>query len=426
MAAAQAADARRRAELKKFKALTTGLLGIAALMFLSCEWALHHGHTEWWIQLVRAGSEAGMVGGLADWFAVTALFRKPMGLPIPHTNLVSEKKDQIGESLTEFVADNFLNTESIVEKVEAADVAGKLGEWLRAEDNAARVGAEAGDLVATVVTKVDPDEAATVIQKVLIEKLAEPEWAPPAGRLIGALHEEGYTDPVIEEIAQWLHKKALTAAPLIDRILAQRAPAWAPAVVNELIVNFAGDKVHRELVDWTAQVAADPQHEARRAVHDFLAKFSVSLQEDPALIARIEGLKSDIMGSSTVVAAPRLLWEKMAEFLIEEASNPESFLRLKIVQLAKGWGEKLSEDPLLRRKVNDRVIAVAGVLVDRYAGEITGIIGEKIAEWPAQDAAEKIEVLVGKDLQYIRINGTVVGALAGMGIFIISTLLFGS
>lgn len=420
------ADLARRRELKKFKIFTTGLLVLAAVIFLAAEWALRAGHTELWIRLVKAGAEAGMVGGLADWFAVTALFRRPMGLPIPHTNLVAQKKDQIGESLTEFVATNFLNTESIVAKVRDAQVAAKVGEWLNEGDHARRVSAEAGELLANVVRRVDDDAAAAALKRIVVDKLAEPEWAPPAGNLLESLHREGYTDPVIDEISQWLHKKALGSQDLIERLLAQRAPEWAPRFVNELVVDFAGDKVYQELTAWTAALAADPNHEARVAVRNFLENFARNLQEDPALIARIEGIKGDVLNSQTLQEAPRKLWAAIASYLISEAEDEQSFLRTRLTALALEWGGRLSHDADLAAKVDGKVIAVAQVLVDRYAGEITSIIGEKIAEWPARDAANKIELLVGKDLQYIRINGTVVGALAGMAIFLISVAIFGA
>ncbi|MEZ2121782.1 DUF445 domain-containing protein [Corynebacterium sp. CCM 9203] len=416
-------EAERRRQLRRYKAFATGLLIIAAAIFLFCRWLeTRPGGVDPWVGFVRAASEAGMIGGLADWFAVTALFRRPLGLPIPHTAIVRNKKDQIGESLGGFVGENFLNAELITAKVRAAGIPNRLGRWLSEPDNAETVSREIGRLTGKIITALDPADAEAVINSTLIEKLAEPEWGPPAGKLIGQLIEEGKTEPIVDELVYWLHIKAEDAGPFITRMLDERRPSWAPQILNDVI----GDKVHRELVEWTAAVAADPEHEARQAVRRFIRQLSTDLQNDPEMIGRVEKIKRDIMGSTPVQGAAATIWRSASRSLLSASADRDSLLRSKTRELAITWGNNLLDDAALRESLDRRVTGAAAFLADNYAEEITSIISETVERWDADEAGEKIELMVGKDLQYIRLNGTIVGALAGLGIYAVSHLLFGA
>ena len=416
-------EAERRQVLRRYKAVATGLLLVAAAIYFACRWAeAQLGETATWVGFVRAAAEAGMIGGLADWFAVTALFRKPLGLPIPHTAIVRNKKDQIGESLSGFVGENFLNAELITQKVRAAGIPDRAGEWLSQPENAEKVSSEAGRLTANIVRALDPKDAEAVINTMLIDKLAQPEWAPPAGRLLEQLIEEGRTEPVVDELVQWLHRKALGSEALITRILDERLPTWAPQFLNDVV----GDKVYRELVQWTSAVSTDPNHEARHAIRRFLNNLARDLQEDPTMIQRVEDMKHDIMGSTPVQGLASALWASTSTTLIDAAENPDSLLRQKVAELAVSWGNNLRSDAELRESLDRRITGAAAFLADNYADEVTSIISETVERWDADEASDKIELMVGKDLQYIRLNGTVVGALAGLLIYTVSHLIFGA
>ena len=416
-------EAERRRVLRRYKAVATGLLLVAAAIYFACRWAeAQPGETATWGGFVRAAAEAGMIGGLADWFAVTALFRKPLGLPIPHTAIVRNKKDQIGESLSGFVGENFLNAELITQKVRAAGIPDRAGEWLSQPENAEKVSSEAGRLTANIVRALDPKDAEAVINTMLIDKLAQPEWAPPAGRLLEQLIEEGRTEPVVDELVQWLHRKALGSEALITRILDERLPTWAPQFLNDVV----GDKVYRELVQWTSAVSTDPNHEARHAIRRFLNNLARDLQEDPTMIQRVEDMKHDIMGSTPVQGLASALWASTSTTLIDAAENPDSLLRHKVAELAVSWGNNLRSDAELRESLDRRITGAAAFLADNYADEVTSIISETVERWDADEASDKIELMVGKDLQYIRLNGTVVGALAGLLIYTVSHLIFGA
>ncbi|MCF4005796.1 DUF445 family protein [Corynebacterium uropygiale] len=416
-------EAERRRTLRRHKAFVTGLLIIAAIIFLSCSWWQHeHADAAVWVGYVRAAAEAGMVGGLADWFAVTALFRHPMGLPIPHTALIPRKKDQLGDQLSGFVGENFLNAELITEKVAQAQLPERAGEWLSKPKNAATVSAQVGKFTARVVEAIDPGEAENVLRRLVVDKLAEPEWAPPLGRVLEQLIEDGRTEPLIEELAHWAHRKAIGAEELIVRIIDERKPVWAPRFVNNLI----GEKVYRELIRFTEDVSRDPHHEARYAARRWLTRLARDLQNDPTMIDRIERWKGDIMGSSALAGVARSLWDSTSASILEQATHEDSLLRVKIAQLAEEWGNRLREDDELRRSLDGKVRRAATFLADNYAEEITGIISETVRRWDAEEASEKMELMVGKDLQFIRLNGTIVGALAGLAIYTVNHLIFGA
>ena len=381
-------EAERRRVLRRYKAVATGLLLVAAAIYFACRWAeAQPGQTATWVGFVRAAAEAGMIGGLADWFAVTALFRKPLGLPIPHTAIVRNKKDQIGESLSGFVGENFLNAELITQKVRAAGIPDRAGEWLSQPENAEKVSSEAGRLTANIVRALDPKDAEAVINTMLIDKLAQPEWAPPAGRLLEQLIEEGRTEPVVDELVQWLHRKALGSEALITRILDERLPTWAPQFLNDVV----GDKVYRELVQWTSAVSTDPNHEARHAIRRFLNNLARDLQEDPTMIQRVEDMKHDIMGSTPVQGLASALWASTSTTLIDAAENPDSLLRHKVAELAVSWGNNLRSDAELRESLDRRITGAAAFLADNYADEVTSIISETVERWDA-DGGQRLAV----------------------------------
>ena len=413
-------EALRRTELRRYKALATGLLLIAAVIFFGCRWLEAHGQVGAWVGFVRAAAEAGMVGGLADWFAVTALFRYPLGLKIPHTAIIRRKKDQVGEALSGFVGDNFLNAELITEKVSKAEVPERIAKWLVEPENAEKVSREVGKFVANAVNALDPKDAEAVIRASLIEKLSKPEWGPPLGRVLQKLVDGGQIEPLVDQFVAWMHKKALTSEEFITRVLDDRAPIWAPRFVNELV----GDRVYRELITWTAAVNDNKNHEARHAIRRFINQFIDDLQHDPTMIARVEEIKTDIMNSSVVHDAAGTLWNSARDGLISATRDEQSVLRRKIVELSMTWGEKLQTDNELRHSVDQRITGAAAFLADNYADEVTSIISETIERWDADEASDKIELMVGKDLQYIRLNGTIVGALAGLAIYTVSYLLF--
>lgn len=416
-------ERQRRQALRRHKAFVTALLGVAAAIFLACSWwQTQPGGAPAWVGYVRAAAEAGMVGGLADWFAVTALFRHPLGIPIPHTALIPRKKDQLGTALSGFVGENFLNPQLITEKVAGAQVPEKIGAWLSQEDNAAIVSREVGRFTGKAVRAIDPADAEAIINSQFIARLAEPEWGPHAGRMLQGLIDDGKTEPVVEAIITWARERVGGAEDTIVSLIDERMPQWAPRFARDLV----GERVYREVVAFLEDIDNDPDHEARHGIRRFIAQLADDLQHDPTMIARVESIKNDIMGSRAVRGAGASIWQAVSQALIDAAEDPDSLLRAKVREMCVHWGKRIQSDPELRASLDRRITGAVRFLAENYSGEVTAIISETVHRWDAREASDKIELMVGKDLQFIRLNGTIVGALAGLVIYTVNQILFGA
>ncbi|AKE40461.1 uncharacterized membrane protein [Corynebacterium kutscheri] len=413
-------EAQKRASLRKHKNIALAFLVGAAVIFFICKVFEARGYESFWLGLVEAGAEAGMVGGLADWFAVTALFRYPLGLRfIPHVAIIPHAKDKIGDELTQFIRSNFLTTDQILGKINEFDIPHQAGEWLRESENANKLSGYMGSFVLYAVNNINSDDAQAVIQHGVVEKLAEPEWGPLIGKAGRKLIADGHIEPLIDDLIEWAYGKVIDSGDFFAKITRDKLPNWTPSFVNEI----ATEKVHKEAIKWVAEIQADPNHDARIALRRFLNQLTEDLQTDPEMIAKVERIKNDIMASDSVVQAGATLWEAGVRTLTEAMEDPQSLVRIKIADFARSAGEKLIDDPMWRDAAHNYIQRVVGYVADRHMGDIISIISDQIRGWEAKEASEKIELMVGKDLQYIRINGTVVGALAGVVIYCVGYLI---
>ena len=412
----------RRADLRRWKAIALSFLIGAAVIFLGCSWwQASASGAPVWVGYVRAAAEAGMVGGLADWFAVTALFRRPMGLPIPHTALIPNNKDRVGDALKDFVEENFLTADALSAKVREAE----LPLWLARQGvepgRAEEVSAWIGERAASVVADLDPAEAEQFIRTQVMDRLAEPEWGPPLGRLLEGYITEGKARPLEDDLIEWAHGKILGMESTVVTAIDERMPGWAPRFAREMV----GEKVYAELVEFADEVRRNGNHEARLAIRRNLSKLASDLQWDEDMRGRIEGIKQEMLASDQAQKAPAAMWATVSSTLIEQLTDPESFLRQKMTAKVKELAHRLLEDSEFLAQANALVDKAARYAVEKFAPEIIAIIPETIKRWDAQEASENIELMVGKDLQFIRLNGTVVGALAGLVIYTVNHLLFG-
>jgi uncharacterized membrane-anchored protein YjiN (DUF445 family) len=414
-----AGDAERRRGLRRMKVVATSFLVGATVIFLVCTWAQSHGAAAW-VGYVRAAAEAGMVGALADWFAVTALFKHPLGLPIPHTAIIKRKKDQLGESLGEFVRENFMSSEIIGTKVRDAQVASRAGKWLCEPVNADRVAAEASTVLRVLVEMLRDEDVQQVLDRMIVKRIAEPKWGPPVGRVLTSLLEERRQEALIQLLADRAFEWSLNSNEIIARVIERDSPTWSPRWVDNLI----GERIHRELVDFTDKVRRNQDHELRRSATKFLFEFAADLQNDEATIARAEKVKDQIMARDEVAKAAETAWTAAKRIILESVDDPSSTLRTRIADTVMRVGESLRDDVELRDKVDNWLVRAAQHLVSEYGTEITAIITETVERWDADMASDRIELHVGRDLQFIRINGTVVGSLAGLAIYSIAQLLF--
>ncbi len=414
------ADAERRRGLRRMKIVATSFLVGATVIFLVCTWVQSQGNAAPWVGYLRAAAEAGMVGALADWFAVTALFKHPLGIPIPHTAIIKRKKDQLGEGLGSFVRENFLSAQVVETKLRDAQVAGRLGKWLSEPVHAQRVAAETSTVLRVLVEMLRDEDVQHVIDRMIVKRIAEPQWGPPVGRVLAQLLAEGRQEALIQLLADRAFQWSLNAGEVIERVVERDSPAWSPRWVDHLV----GDRIHRELMDFTDKVRRNPGHELRRSATRFLFEFADDLQNDEATIRRAENVKEQIMARDEVARAAETAWGAAKRILFESVDDPSSALRTRIADSVVLIGESLRDDAELRDKVDNWIVRAAEHLVAEYGAEITTIITDTIERWDADEASRRIELHVGRDLQFIRINGTVVGALAGLVIYSIAHLLF--
>ncbi|MDT5095056.1 MAG: hypothetical protein QOH60_4419 [Mycobacterium sp.] len=412
-------DAQRRSQLRRMKVVATGFLVGATVLFLICRYAQSQGAAAW-VGYIAAAAEAGMVGALADWFAVTALFKHPLGIPIPHTAIIKRKKDQLGEGLGTFVRENFLSPEVVETKVRDAQIASRMGKWLADRDHATRVAGEASSVLRVGVEMLRDEDVQHVFDRMIIKRLAEPKWGPPVGRVLGTLLAENRQEALLQLLADRAFEWSLNAGEVIRRVVERDSPSWSPRWVDHLL----GDRIHRELMDFTDKVRRNPDHELRRSANKFLFEFADDLQHDDATIAKAEAVKDQIMARDEVTRAAETAWSALKRMILESVDDPSSALRTRIAESVMHIGESLRDDADLRDKVDNWIVRGAKHVVAEYGVEITAIITETIERWDADEGSRRIELYVGRDLQFIRINGTVIGSLAGLVIYTVAQLLF--
>ncbi len=411
-------DQERRRSLRVMKAVALGALIAMAIVFVVA-FALEEQVPA--MAYVRAAAEGAMVGALADWFAVTALFRHPLGVPIPHTAIIPNRKDEIGRTLGEFVETNFLESEVVRSKLESTHIAQRAGEWLSEPEHAESLAAEASTMASGVLRALSDDEVQDLISDLAREHLLSPEWGPALGGWLGRVVEadahRGAVDLAVDSIGTWLNANHAAFSGLVSR----RLPSWVPSVAMRLV----DDTVYNEAVKFVAAVKADPDHQARRAIDGYLVRLADNLQEDPQTIERLEEAKSSVFDSPRLRELATEAWNTAKAGLLSALADPESGLRRRLTAALSEVGGRLSTDHALQARVDKRVTDAAVFLVARYRHDIASIITDTVEKWDPAETTEKIELMVGRDLQYIRINGTIVGALAGLAIFTLAHALLG-
>ena len=408
-----AADALRLTRLRRMQAVALGLLLFAAVVYV-----VTLDRDGFW-GYVNAGAEASMVGAIADWFAVTALFRHPLGLPIPHTALVPRKKDEFGRSLEEFFAENFLQEDVIRERLAAADISRRVGSWLTDPVSARRVVAEAASVAAIGLRRMRDEDVAAVVEEVLIPRFMAEPISPVAGGLLQEIVADdahhGLVDLALEEAHRWLVHNQDTFAD----VLGERAPWWAPERLNEAVTT----RLHLEAIRWVDDIRRDSQHHARQALDSLLRQLAQDLLTDSSTQERAEALKIRVLEQPQMVVTGMSLWSALRQAALAALEDDESPIRDRAAQELVRFGERVGTDAVLRDKLDSWLSDFAVWAVGRYGDELTAVITSTIERWDGREAARKIELHVGRDLQFIRINGTIVGGLVGVLIHTVSLVL---
>jgi uncharacterized membrane-anchored protein YjiN (DUF445 family) len=410
------ADQARAVELARMKRLALSLLVAAAVVFIifrrleaDSEWAGY----------VRAMAEAAMVGALADWFAVTALFRHPLRIPIPHTAIIPTRKEALGKSLGEFVHGNFLTGEMVAEKVAEADPASRIAEWLREEPNRHRVSTQLMSTLTAGLEFVDDDRAGPAVERFLRKRLDTIDAGNTIATFIDALMDGGHQQVLYDATINGASTFLVENQQMLRRRLEHESPWYVPEFLDDRVF----DKLFGGVTSYLDEIKDNPRHELRIAVDDKSREMAERLRSDPALRGRAADLKQQLLDHPEFTAWSHSLWTNLRTELDTAVGDPTSALHARARGAVSELAERIDSDADLRGRINAWAVDVARFVTEQGGGEIGTLIANTVDHWDPTEASTRIELAVGRDLQYIRINGTIVGGLAGLVIHGVGKLI---
>jgi uncharacterized membrane-anchored protein YjiN (DUF445 family) len=413
-------EAERQLRLARMKRLASGLLVVSSMVFIA---ARAFERTYPWLGFVRAAAEAAMIGGLADWFAVTALFRHPLGIPIPHTAIIPEKKDQVGRTLGGFIQKNFLAREVIASRLRSLRIAERLALWLREPENARTIARQAANAMARALPLLEDDDVQRMIDGTVASRIRSTEVAPLLGKLLSLITAGDRHQEILDEAIRLAARAVADNHDLIRDRIAAESPWWVPTRVD--------DKIHEKIVGSIErtlhEIRDDSGHPLRVRFDQALHEFTERLQFDPAVIAKAEQIKNDTLDADVVRRFSLSLWADAKDALLgyaERTTLPGE--PGKPSALERGLttiGEALIADPELLARADDAIVDAALAVVEKHQDEVGALIASTVSAWDPEVTSKRIELAIGRDLQFIRINGTVVGGLVGLALYTIGRFL---
>ena len=399
------------------KVVATGLLIVMAAVFAVAR-TFEHQYPA--LAYVKSFAEAAMVGGLADWFAVTALFRHPLGLPIPHTAIIPRNKDRIGEALANFIRENFLVPRVVARRMQRLDVAGAAGRFLQTPaGEGTRIRAGASRLIADIFESLDDERLGGIVKGAVSSRLRKTEISPLLGHALASAINEDRHVPMLEAAIRWTARALDANEPLIRQMVRKKAN-W--------ILKLAGleaklaDAIIDGLRKLTVEMSTDPAHPVRIKIEEALAQLANDLQTRPETRERVESIKEQLLDNKSVSVWLDTIWQKGREAIILAARNPDAVLAGKLGEVMKSMGGTLEKDRRIRAAINQFARRAAVGMAASYGGSIVTLVSETIRGWDARTVTARLESAVGRDLQYIRINGTIVGGLVGLILHVLDTL----
>jgi uncharacterized membrane-anchored protein YjiN (DUF445 family) len=411
-------EGERQRRLDRMKHRATGLLVAAVAVFFVAR-LLEPQYA--WLGYIRAMAEAAMIGGLADWFAVTALFRHPLGIPIPHTAIIPAKKDRVGQTLAAFVQRNFLTREVIEGRLRGLHIGERLAAWIVEPENARTIARQAAKALAAGAQVLRDEDVQELIDHSVEEGIRKARIAPIAGRILAILTEDNRHQELLNEAIVLIARTVEQNHDVIRDRVERESPWWVPTAVDRKIYLKIVTSIENTLVE----IRDDPQHPLRERFDQALRTFIENLQHSPQTDARAEELKNDILETEAVRRFSSSLWVDAKAALIRFAESTEEATQdgSAMERALTSFGDAVLADPHLVQKLDDFITDIAVFLVGRYQADIADLITHTVQSWDPDVTSKRVELAIGRDLQFIRINGTLVGALAGLAIYTLSRLL---
>ncbi len=409
-------DTGKEVSLRKMRRLATSLLLLMVAVFLAADF-FEKGRP--WLGFVKAFAEAAVVGALADWFAVTALFRYPFGLKLPHSAIIPTNKDRIGESLGKFVEKNFLTPEAISEKLKSADIAGTIADWLSEPGNTERAAEEIGDFLPKLLDTLNDEDVRSFIATNAASAVRAINLAPLAGNLLEILTSRNKHQELFD-------KALMLAADLFEK----HKPDLQSRITKEsglIFLLVGGDtKLYNKVVSVVGrtleEIASDPAHEARKRFNAVMAEFISKLQTSSEYRAKIEEMREEVLGNPAVAHYIENVWTDIKEAALKDLAEPGSVIRTRTKEAISAVYRGALADAHIRSRLNRWIRDAVVNAVSGHRNEIGNMIADRVKKWDAGTITRKLELEVGKDLQYIRINGTIIGGFIGLLIYCISLI----
>jgi uncharacterized membrane-anchored protein YjiN (DUF445 family) len=410
-----AATIDQRRSLRRHRTYATALLVAMGIGYLA---ALRSGVPGFWMDLFRAGTEAALVGGLADWFAVTALFRRPLGLPIPHTAVIPNSKDRIGAGLGSFIERHFLEPELVAARLRTMGVSGRIGSWLADRRNADLVSNRLVVIGSFVFRSLNDQKLQRLMLIMLRRQIREVDLASVLATLLTVLRQNGAHHQLFDYMLTAVRDYISAHEDQVLKVVEQRSRWWVPRRIDQ--------KVARELAEGLIAYLDDLKnrdHEARESFDAAIKKFIADLGKDPAYRTRINEMRDRILAAPQVNDYLATLWQGLRGRIEDELARPESRFQQALSGILQSVGTAIAEDPEVQARMDRRVEEVVMTLIVPWRKEIGRFVSDVVRSWEASTIVDRVELAVGKDLQYIRVNGTLVGAAVGCAIFVISDLV---
>ncbi|QNK71568.1 DUF445 domain-containing protein [Variovorax sp. PAMC26660] len=406
------------------KRVALGLLCAAALLYAVAS-ALHAQHPAW--GYVAAFAEAAMVGAIADWFAVVALFRRPLGLPIPHTAIIPSNKDRIGAKLAGFICNNFLSTEQVLAKLRQFDAAGRIADWLAHPSSGEKLGEWGVAATRYGLTAFDDERVRDFMGRAAAAGLAKIDLSRLTGQALDALtaggRHQALLDDVLQQVAGLLEGEQMQAH--ITEAIAREIKTLRYVGLDQVAAKLATRKIVAAVAHTIGELAAEPDHPMRKRFDHFVDDFVVRLKLDPEFQQRGEQIRAELIAHPALGDYLHGLWGELLAWLHDDLGRGNSTIRQRIASMTGALGTRLQADEPIRRWINEQIEAAAPLAIERYREDIRHYIEERVGEWNAQEMTLELERNIGRDLQFIRINGTLVGGLVGLLIHTVTQLLRG-